>query len=106
MKIVLSTLIILVSCMSIVTPILADIRCDQATGKFYCYNPPIGINQDEYNDLVWRVLALRPSNPYSDMDFIASGMLRMIGTATAIQVLNDLQKISREARADSARFYS
>ena len=108
MKKILSKLMIVVIGVGIImsTPARADIRCNQATGKFYCHNAPAGIDQDQYHELCLRVFAIASANPYRNMEFTIIGMLRMVGTPTAIQIIHDLEKLDREVNADVARIHN
>ncbi len=73
---------------------VAELSYDSRTGKYYSKNAPRNINQIEYNELAVvffkRINKIQNIVPGAEIAG-AFGMLRMVGTPTALHLIKDLK---------------
>ncbi len=75
---------------------------DQKTKKFYCLNPRYTIDQREYDKLVRKFAEMAKKN---EPDIALFGFLRVVGTPTALQLIEDIKEMVQLALYDTYSQY-
>lgn len=91
-------LITILSLLSATAFVRAELAINLETGCWYSRNPSRNIDQNEYNSLVIAI----SNNPHI-LDAAIFSFLRAVGTPTALQLIDDLEKYLKEFKKDARR---